>query len=279
MRSLGAVFAPATALSGILLYVGWIRTRAFFAYFGINSAELGFSPQDYILRSADVGAGAVALIALGGGILLVLDRALANGTKRLDQRAPKRVPLQLILAAFGLVLVLAGLWSVIDRAVLAAVPTPSSAGMIAIGAVLLLRFGTGLQAQSALLGARTVGFGLLVLMVTGLWAANSYAQSIGRDAAESIDRDSSNLAVASILADSPLDIPGSLISASRVVDPEGKEKYRYVGGRVLTSSSGKFYLIVDAPRDGYRSRIYTLKDSDSVHVETATPTGGQPGGG
>jgi hypothetical protein len=69
-------------VGALLLYVGWVRTRAFFTYFGINAMELGFSPQDYVLRSADVGLGAVVLVALAGGVLLVLDRMTWTGSVR-----------------------------------------------------------------------------------------------------------------------------------------------------------------------------------------------------
>jgi len=39
LKSFGALFAPATLVGALLLYVGWIRTRAFFNYFGSTEAE------------------------------------------------------------------------------------------------------------------------------------------------------------------------------------------------------------------------------------------------
>jgi hypothetical protein len=257
-------------VGALLLYVGWVRTRAFFTYFGINAMELGFSPQDYVLRSADVGLGAVVLVALAGGVLLVLDRIVM----RLFCRARGRRREGVIhggIALVGCGLVLLGLFNVTAEASFAALPPLSSAGFVAVGAVLLLRFGAGAPGRAPLLGPNTVGFGLVIIAVTSFWAANSYAHSIGVGAAEMIDADSSHLSVVTILSREPIDVPGSLVVASRVPDAEGKWFYRYVGPRLLSYANGRMFLIVTPQRGGYRSTIFTLREADTIRVETATP--------
>jgi hypothetical protein len=52
LRSVGAVIGPTTALTAILYYFGWARTKAHYIYFAVDQKELGFSTTDYLLRSA-----------------------------------------------------------------------------------------------------------------------------------------------------------------------------------------------------------------------------------
>jgi hypothetical protein len=273
LKSFGAVFAPATLVGALLLYVGWVRTRAFFTYFGIDAIMSGFSPQDYILRSADVGLGAVVLLALAGGALLVVDRIVMNLLRR--WRGQRRARLIQAGTAFtGCVLVLVGLYSITARASFAALPPLPGAGFVAAGAVLLLRFGAGGSGRPAFLGPGTVSFGLAVIAVTSFWAAHSYAQDFGVAAAEAVDADSSRFTVMTILSTEPIDIPGSLVVASRVPSADGKWSYRYTGPRLLTYGNERWFLIVTPRQRGYRSTIFTLRDTESVRVETATPASG-----
>jgi len=273
LKSFGAIFAPATLLGALLLYVGWIRTRAYFGYFGISSSQLGFSPQDYILRSADVGLGAVVLIALAGGLLLVLDRIVMNRLRRWDGRRLEHI-IRGGMAFGGCTLVLVGLYSVTAEASVAAPPPLASAGFVAAGAVLLLRFGTGSPRRPAFLGASTVAFGLAIIALTSFWAAHSYAQKIGVSAARTTDADSSQLAVVTILSTEPIDMPGSLVAASRVPNGEGKWSYRYTGARLLSYANERWFLLVTPREHSYRSTVFTLKDAASLHVEATTPDSG-----
>ena len=74
-----------------------------------------------------------------------------------------------------------------------------------------------------------------------------------------------------ILSTEPIDIPGSLVVASRVPNGEGKWSYRYTGARLLSYANGRWFLIVAPQQQDYRSSIFILKDVDSLRVETATP--------
>src|ERR687891_1139456 len=66
--------APTTLVGALVFYFGWTRTRAWWLYFGIDPSVLGFSNQDYVLRSVNalfpallVVAIAAAAVALGVG--------------------------------------------------------------------------------------------------------------------------------------------------------------------------------------------------------------------
>ena len=50
---LTAIVAPTTVLTALLFHIGWIRTNALFQYFGVDATALGFTTQDYLLRSTE----------------------------------------------------------------------------------------------------------------------------------------------------------------------------------------------------------------------------------
>src|SRR5919198_481590 len=60
--------APAALITALAFYFGWRRERAFAGYFGIDPSVLGFSTNDYVLRSVDalfVPAAVVLLVVFG----------------------------------------------------------------------------------------------------------------------------------------------------------------------------------------------------------------------
>jgi hypothetical protein len=78
---LSAVAAPITVVTALLMYVGWIRNRAYFGFFGIDQGILGLSLQDYVLRSVDVTFGAVARILTAALAFIVFDKLLVVSIK------------------------------------------------------------------------------------------------------------------------------------------------------------------------------------------------------
>jgi hypothetical protein len=51
LRAGATVIAPATLLSALLFYFGYVSSRAQYQYFGIDVDTIGLSTQDYIMRS------------------------------------------------------------------------------------------------------------------------------------------------------------------------------------------------------------------------------------
>lgn len=267
-----AVVTPATLVTSVLLYAGWVRTRVYYSYFGISADLLGLGPQDYILRSADVGAGAIALLALAGGVLLVLDRVTVAVLRVLDRSGGGRW-FRFLLALLGTGLALGGLLDVLGQTVIALTPSLVSAGLIAAGVALLLRFGLGTPGRGALLGPSTAPFGLVVLALVGLWAVHSYARWIGTNAALGVDVDSSRFAVVTVFTDDPLDLPGRLVVRQTVTggSPEHPAVHRYIGARLLAYGNDRWFLLTNPAHDGYRSSVVVLRDTDDIRVEVATP--------
>src|SRR3989442_15313377 len=51
IRSGATIVAPATLLSALLFYFGYVSARAQYEYFGVDVDTIGLGTQDYIMRS------------------------------------------------------------------------------------------------------------------------------------------------------------------------------------------------------------------------------------
>ncbi|MEV4533083.1 hypothetical protein AB0J82_04545 [Asanoa sp. NPDC049518] len=85
-ETLAAALAPMAAVTGLLYYFGWVRTGALFGQFGVDQRLLGYSAQDYVLRSAGVAFRPAAVLALTAAGVVAGVRSLA----RLRARDPDR---------------------------------------------------------------------------------------------------------------------------------------------------------------------------------------------
>jgi len=267
VESVSAVIAPLTVVTALLFYVGWVRTRAFFEYFGVRPALVGYAPQDYVLHSAVVSFGAVLLLALAGVVLVGLDRLVAI----VIERVPGRLLGQWLrwgLAGLGASLVLIGLGAAATDAAIAVVPPIAGAGLVALGAVLFLRFGKESPSRQ---GPGTTGLSAVVLAVAFFWAVTIYARDLGVGAAVAIDGDARSWPVVTVYSSEPLDFPGTNVTATRVLGEDQRWNYRYTGAVLLTYSNERWFLIPEPASGGYRSSVVVLRDSESIRVEATKP--------
>jgi hypothetical protein len=139
----GAIIAPTTFVTALLYYFGLNQAYWFYAYFGVDATLLGLGTTDYLVISVDslfvpmVVTAAAGLAAFWGHDLL--RTRLATGG-----RVRVLIILMPALAALGALLVLGGLWSVLDdrfflRGHLAAAPLSLALGVILLAYALQLR--------------------------------------------------------------------------------------------------------------------------------------------
>jgi hypothetical protein len=266
LEAISPIMGALTLVTAILGYIGWIRSRAFYSHFGITPSLISFSPQDYVLRSADVSFGGALLLALAGAALLILDRLVARllNFARHQERWGRRT-----LVGAGVALVLIALCGATSAASVALVPPFAGAVLLGLGALLLLRFGTASAKRSRLLPPAGVGLSVAVLALAGFWAATVYAQSLGVRAAEAIDDNPNRLPVVTIYSREPIDIPGTNVAATRVLGPDQKWQYRYTGPRLLTYSSSRWFLIPASSSPRYKSTVTVIHDKETLRVEMA----------
>jgi hypothetical protein len=92
LRIAGSIVAPATALSALLFYFGYVSSRAQYNYFGVDVDTIGLSTQDYVMRSPQpllVPLLVLTLLGAGGMALhtVLRGRATANpGFRRVVRR-------------------------------------------------------------------------------------------------------------------------------------------------------------------------------------------------
>ena len=270
VESVSSVIAPLTVVTALLFYVGWVRARAFFNYFGVGSTLVGYTPQDYVLHSAEVSIGAVLLLAFAGVVLVGLDRLVATVIERVSGGLLGQW-IRWGLAGLGASLVLIGLGAATTDAAIAIVPPITGAGLVALGAVLFLRFGAESPSRQGLLGSGTTGLSVVVLALAFFWAATIYAKDLGEKAAVGIDGDARSLPVATVYSSEPLDLPGTNVTATRVLGEDQRWHYRYTGAVLLIYSNERWFLIPEPVSGEYRSSVVVLRDSESIRVETAVP--------
>jgi hypothetical protein len=267
-QSIASVVAPLTIVTATLKYIGWVRYRAIFGYFGVHPALTSFTPQDYLFHSGVVGFGGVLLLALAGAVLLIADRLIIKAFNRFPE--PLRF-LRATLALSGIVLVLLGLGSATTTVMRASVPPASGAIMLALGTLLVLRYGLTWNNQRRLLPPAAPAFCAVLCLIAGFWALTAYAQDLGNGAARNLDQNIEHLPLVTVYSREPLDLAGSSVLASRVLDQDEKWSYRYSGARLLIYSNSRWFLIPEPPSEYYRSSVTVLRDTEKIRVEVAEP--------
>ena len=101
------IVAPTTLLTAVLFYFGWVYTNARALYFGIDPSALGFSTQDYLLRSIEPVFLPLAIVLIAGLVVLwAHGRLQAWAERHRHESAPAIVAFA--LGAFGLLLLVTG---------------------------------------------------------------------------------------------------------------------------------------------------------------------------
>ncbi|MBB4951448.1 hypothetical protein F4556_006983 [Kitasatospora gansuensis] len=266
VKTLAGLLAPTTVLTALLLYFGFAYTDALYERFGVDAATLGFSTQDYLLRSA----GALYLpvgTALLAGLLGVLGY---HGVTAAGRAGSPLLPYlrgaAIGLTVCGLLLFLLGLLGGFRVWPARALDTPLLLG----GGLLLVLYGRLLrvkaQGQDYPVGRELPALALVAALISlsAFWAANAYAHQHGRaDARYLADRlwlrPAITLDTAERLYFQHPDVTEERLP---VAGPEQRFRFRYQGLRLLAQSGNRMFVIPD----GWRA------DQGSVLIVPADPT-------
>lgn len=283
MGFLSSFVAPLTLVTALLFYFGYVSTREFFLYFGIDVDIIGLSSQEFVMRSP----GALFIPVM---ILLLLAAGLIVGHRRLRRYlegadAAHRRRLIAIIAWTGIALLLVGL----VLAFLIPVLVEWDYGQLLTP--LLLAIGAGLAAYAAstvrALGGSGIGRSVVVILVLVLvagtfWSTATIAKWWGLGQARALASDLTTLP-AVVLDTKELIYPGNAAIELRelgqppaVPAVEGAKSptfgFRYFGLRLLAQGGGRLYLVPDewsanastivVPYDDVRVRFRFLPDAD-----------------
>ncbi|AZS36889.1 hypothetical protein CVS47_01509 [Microbacterium lemovicicum] len=251
--------APLTLVTTLLFYFGYVSSREYFRSFGIDVDILGFSSQQFVMRSPGALFVPVTALLLATAALLIGHRMLRVALLRSTSGARRRV-----VAAFagaGVALTGGGL----VFAVL--LPALDDGGPWPLVAPLALAAGAGLAAYAVstarVLAGRRDGRAVAVLLVLVMvaatfWTTATVAQWWGRGEARTLAADLRSLPAVVLDSQERL-YPGNdaigFQDLAPTTPPAGAEepsvpaetthRYRYSGLRLLVRGDGALYLVPD----------------------------------
>lgn len=261
-RGIGTVVAPTSAVTALLYYFGWTRTSVEAAQLGLDDSLLGYSTQDYLLRSmssmlAPLVIGLMVTLAGLGAHALVMRWARQLGipgdapaADRRVRRLPRR--LVAVIAGIGLAsLVLGTAGTRVDQpsdALYVGSPVGVTAGIVLLvyAANLYRRFLAGREPEAtngAFDGYRPmVSASVVMLLVLSLfWNISHYAVVKGRSLAATVEALLPSRPGVIVYSEKRLYLQAPVVETR--LDPENAAyNYAYSGLKLLFRSDGKYFL-------------------------------------
>jgi hypothetical protein len=266
---------PLSIITALLFYFGWARSDQQAFYMGLDVSLMGYSTQDYVLRSiSSLYIPLLVILSLGLGWLAMhhrIVRMLGNGTSLFRLQFYGRVAMYvgLVGAAGAIVTVF------VDREL-----APLIIPLALAGGVVTAAYGAWVaneahrridDSEPALpswqRALRTFLLGSVVTLAL-FWELSVYAGVVGRGYALDLARDISTLPRATVFSAAPLGVEAPGIDEQRIGNQPGTEdesaRYRTTGLRLLARSGGKIFLLHDewTPQ---RGTVIVLPDSDLMH--------------
>ncbi|MGK5545958.1 hypothetical protein ACSNOH_14660 [Streptomyces sp. URMC 127] len=269
LKTIAGFVAPTTVLTGLLLFFGFAYTDALYEYFGIDAATLGFSTQDYLLRSAGalyMPVGITLAIGLLGALGYLCITSLAVSRPAL---APLLTRAAMALMAAGFLLFALGMLGGFAVWRAGALDTPLLLG----GGLVLVLYGRVLQIKCTgrpyPFARETTALVLIAALIalSSFWAVNAYAQQHGRSDARYLAR---RLWLRpEIVVDTAERLYFRHTNVQETVLPDGgpkqRFKFRYHGLRLLAQSNSRMFVIPE----GWNTRqgsVMILPADSSVRV-------------
>lgn len=268
LRILAAIIAPSSLITALAFYFGYSRTAAVASYFGIDPSVLGFSTQDYVLRSPDV-----FFIPLGALLASALVGLWVHGWV-LDWLVPRRTFLRAATAA----LIAVGGAAFVLGAVGASVGLPFDTPFLLVPlspgiGVGLLHYGAAVRRRGRSGGARVPSQAAirttlvcLVMALSLFWSASEYAGALGRGRAEDLAAGLLTQPSTTLYSQQRLGIDAPGVVETRVGDADAAYRWRYRGLRLLIESGGNYFLL---PSLWSRRRgvVIVVPDTHAVRVD------------
>lgn len=240
--------APLTFFTALLFYFGYVSSRAYFDYFGVDVDVLGLSSQDFVMRSPGALFIPVTILLLIAAVLIVVHRALRRWLGRGTAR--RRHGVVRLLAITGGVLITAGIIAAF------LLPVVGDWAYYPFVTPFLLAVGSGLAgyaASTARAFARAdTGRSVVVLMVVVMvaatfWTTATVAEWWGRGDARTTAADLTDLPAVVLDTQERL-FPGDDTIRFQALEPveEGQTfRFRYFGLRLLVRGGDRLFLVPD----------------------------------
>src|SRR5450756_806259 len=265
-RAVTAV-GPPLVLGALGYWYGWERTQALYGYFGLDANLLGFSAQDFVVRSIEAIYTPLAALAVAGIVVALLHQLV---TSRLSRRTGRRLGYVLIALAFLALLI--GIAGMDDIGV----------AHTSLVAPLMLCFASALAGYGAFLTSgradprRRYGLpplllgSIVAIGVLGLfWLTSNYATGEGDMRAQAIASNLARMPEVIVYSRDDLGLDSAGASASvDSADTAGAYHYRYGHLHLLIESAGRYFLLPDSWVRGGGTAI-VLSDSSDVRIQVS----------
>jgi uncharacterized membrane protein YbaN (DUF454 family) len=270
-----SIVAPVTVLTALLFYFGFARTNALYSWFGIDASTLGFSTQDYLVRSVEA-----VYVPAGTLILVILFLLWAHGvvSLRIGDR-PRRswVLVQVFILGFiGLLLFGRGIAGILlpslsnnDFLI-----TPLCLGLGTLFVAYALHLQRRLRKphrnlasdQADLLRGVNSALVILLVLLSIFWMTANYAKAYGRGFASQLSQRLDRQPAVAIYSTDRLYLHGTGVVEHRLSSTAGVYHYKYTGLRLLIQSRGRYFLL---PEDWARESdaAIVLPDNDRLRFE------------
>jgi hypothetical protein len=250
----GSIIAPATLITALLFYFGYVSSRAQFDYFGVDVDTIGLSTQDYVMRSPQpLLVPLLVLTLIGGGFLVahIAARRRAAVDPSFRSLAKRMVVAGLILLGLGVILLFA--YAVIDDWAYYPLVTPlilAVGGTFTAYGISTIRWmdkrAQSAPGHSAFAGPAVLLSIWLAVAASLFWATATVAQWSGRGLAKEQARSLSELP--SVIVDSKqrLFIPSGIGVGERDLTGEADNqtfRYRYWNLRLLIHGQDRMFLV------------------------------------
>lgn len=251
-RWLGVVsifIAPTTIVTGLCFYFGYATTRAYFAYFGVDSDAVSYATGDYLLKSVSVLYPPLVVLLFGAAAVLCGGEYARRVMKRgLHPRLMQALTSGLIVV--GALSTVRGLLGValprhvfVGGAALTPIALVIGIGALALGYWIFMGSRPRTDRSIAPTVQITLGLAAAVVVLAMFWITNIFATAYGANRAEaaaaSLWTKESTL---TLYTSEPLDAPPKLI-AETVVGQQPTLSYRYQCLRGLAVHGNRWVLV------------------------------------
>ena len=256
-----SIIAPASLLSTVLFYFGYVSSRAQYEYFGIDVDAIGLSTQDYVMRSPQpllVPLLVITLLAVAGLLLHNAIHPTATGVRRAA-----------LVAVVVLVLGVAGLlaYPLIGHLPYYAMVVPAVIGLAAAALAYLTYLRR--KVDPALGPQRVLIVLLAVVTVTcAFWATATTAQYSGRGLAKSAARHMDRFPVVILDTKEKLALRSPGLTETALRPGAGQTfNYRYRGLRLLVVGENRLFLVPQNWTASNTTVVIPLNDSIRVQFQ------------
>jgi hypothetical protein len=271
------IVAPATVLSALLFYFGYVSSRSQYEYFGIEVDTIGLSTRDYVMRSPQpllVPLLVLTLATAGALMLHITIRARLDadrdtrGREQLEQTVARVRLTGVVLLAIG-VLALLG-YALVGDLVYYGLVTPLLIGLGAAIVAYTSHLLRKVRSSASPVAPYRVVVVLLAMVTTtcAFWATATTAQYSGRGLAQYDARHLDRFPVVILDTKERLYLRSPGVEETMLPAADGQTfKYRYRRLRLLVVGQSRMFLIPDTWSASNTTVVVPLDGSARVQFQ------------